>query len=195
MVEKKKQKNQESNMKIEKKFSSQGKFKSRRSKDPLAALEKKYTLKTRTDEIDYDYLNKLNEKEKLWLAKFTSEEIHASVNKDGKKNKFNKSRKSIKKIYNRNNSRNRCILTREKAKGMEQYLEDHKETLMGNNPESFLIAKMDLERDGWVDNDGTIIHTEKELFKKEELEAKNSIATNVSKKKSSHKVRLKKQRA
>lgn len=143
------------------------KKRSRRSTSKYPALEKKYSLKTRGDLIDYDYIHKLSPKEKQWLNDFTNEEIHAAVKSGSverrKENRFNKSKKATSKIYAANNARNACIWTKEKAKGMGQYLEEFKETLLTNNPEDYLIEKMDLEQDGWVDNEGNIILTENEF--------------------------------
>lgn len=189
-------KNQEQNTNKNTSPSTRKTSKNRRSADPLNALEKKYTLKSRADEVDYDYLDKLSYEEKLWLAKFTAEEIHCSVKKYGhkEKNKFNKSKKDIKAKFDRNNARNRCIWTQEKAKGMAQYLEDHKETLLSQNPENYLVVKMDLETQGWVDNDGEVVITEEELQKKLYMEQKKVPKKKEEKELSSKKKSLPKKR-
>lgn len=115
----------------------------------------------------------MNLQEKLWLAQFAKEEIHAAVDgKTPKNNKFNKTKKKTRAIFQSNNERNRCTWTRERAKGMAEYLEDHKETLLSNNPAAFLAVKMDLEKDGWVNNNGDVIKTEKEVIDKYKLEEK-----------------------
>lgn len=127
-------------------------------------------------------MDKLNLEEKLWLAQFVKEEIHAAVQgKNPTENKFNVTTAETKKIFDSNNARNRCTWTRERAKGMAEYLEDHKETLLSNNPEAFIAVKMDLEKDGWVNNNGDVIKTEEEvieMYKAEEkakkLEAKKA---------------------
>lgn len=81
-------------------------------------------LRTRTELIDYDYLDKLNDKEKEWLNKFSEEYIGASIKKDEKP--MHKTKRLRKDCYDRNNARNRCILTRAKASGTINYLEDLK---------------------------------------------------------------------
>lgn len=148
------------------------KKKNRRSSDPLNSLKKEFTLKSRAEQLDFDYLHKLSQEEKLWLAQFAKEEIHAAVSKNPRKNKFNRTRAEVKAIYGKNNANQRCTLTREKAKGMTEYLEDHKDTLLSNNPEAWVAVKMDLEKDGWVDINGDIVKTEEEVIAQYKLEEK-----------------------
>ncbi len=96
------------------------------------ALNPSYNLRTRTDLIDYDYVDKLNEEEKAWLNKFTNEFIGASFDKEdakkkGKRRKFKNLHKTpelVKSCYDANNSRNRDVLTRAKAMGKAMYIED-----------------------------------------------------------------------
>lgn len=95
----------------------------RRSRFKYAALEKTVNLKSRQDEIDdiKSYFHKLSPEEKDWMNRFAEEEIHANMNHDGPK--LNKSKKDKKRIYNKNNARNRCTYTKEKAKGTLDYVE------------------------------------------------------------------------
>lgn len=101
----------------------------RRSKQKYPALNPRFNLKTRTDLIDYDYLEKLSDKEKEWLNKFSEEYINASFDKKA----LHKTKALKKDCYDRNNSRNRDILTRSKASGQSLYLEDLEDT---EEPES-----------------------------------------------------------
>lgn len=55
---------------------------------------------------------------------------------------------------------------------MAQYLEEHKETLLSNNPEEYIAVKMDLEAQGWVNNNGDVLITENELIENLKLEEK-----------------------
>lgn len=96
---------------------------SRRSKNRWAALDPKFNLKSRQELIDFDYVDKLNDKEKDWLARFSEEYINASFDKNPRKN-IQKSKKSRKEAYDRNNARNRDILTRAKASGKAYSLEE-----------------------------------------------------------------------
>lgn len=65
--------------------------------------------------MDYDYLNKLNEEELEWLNKFTEEYVHASLDTKKPKKNLHKNKKLRIDCYNRNNSRNRDVLTRGKV--------------------------------------------------------------------------------
>jgi hypothetical protein len=95
----------------------------RRSRYKYAALEKTVNLKSRQEEIDdiKSYFDQLTPAEKEWMNRFVEEEVHANMNHDGPK--LNKSKKDRKRVYNKNNARNRCIYTKEKAKGMLEYVE------------------------------------------------------------------------
>lgn len=86
------------------------------------ALDPKYNLKSRSELIDYDYIDKLSDKEKEFLNNFTEEFIGANMNHKGKK--LHKKKDQIKDCYNRNNARNRDILTRAKASGKFHYMND-----------------------------------------------------------------------
>lgn len=92
------------------------KAQTRRNRAPFPALEPRLNLKTRYDLVDYDYVDKLSDKEKAWLNSFTEEYVHANMKHDGKK--LHKTKKLRKDCYDRNNARNRCILTKSKACGM-----------------------------------------------------------------------------
>jgi hypothetical protein len=100
--------------------------KNNRSKVKYAALDPAYNLKTRQEEIEdlYDYVDKLNEEEKAWLNAFSNEEICANFNHKGPKLNDQSDPTVRSRIYNRNNERNRCIMTREKAQGCLNYIED-----------------------------------------------------------------------
>lgn len=111
--------------------------KNRRSQSKFPALEKKYNLLSRQELIsDFDYLHKLNDKEKAWLNKFVEEEVNASFKH---KNPLNKTKKQRKVCYNRNNSRNRCLLTKNKMLGNVEDLLSVKEVSQ-LNPEELLIG-------------------------------------------------------
>jgi hypothetical protein len=93
---------------------------SKRSRDPLAALKPELNLKTRYEEISdmNSYMNKLNAKEKAWLNKFSSEYVNASLDTENPKNNLHNTKELMKSCTDRNNSRNRCILSRANASGM-----------------------------------------------------------------------------
>lgn len=115
---------------------------SRRSKVKYAALDPAFNLKTRTDLIDYDYINKLSEREKKWLNKFTQEYVNA-----GKLNKkdrpLHKTKELKKDCYDRNNARNRCQYTRQKASIGNKYLEEYKNQLF-DDPTDEMNLQIDI---------------------------------------------------
>ena len=90
-------------------------------------MDPSLNLKTRCEEIEdlASYANTLSPKDKEWLNRFSEEYICANMNHSG--TKLHKKKTQIKSIYDKNNARNRCIYTREKAQGCMNYLEDMKE--------------------------------------------------------------------
>lgn len=102
------------------------KKKSGRSGMKYPALDPKVNLKTRYDEIEdlASYADTLPEEAKAWLNAFSNEEICANFNHSGEKLNDQSDPKVRSRIYNRNNERNRCIMTRETAQGCMNYLED-----------------------------------------------------------------------
>lgn len=112
-------------------------------------------LKTRTDLIDYDYIDKLSPKEKAWLNKFTEEYTNASLDNDNKQRNLHKTKELRKDCYDRNNARNRCILTKQRAMGRVEYLEENKKVL-GENPEEELNKEMDIQTDHYYDDYNTL---------------------------------------
>lgn len=92
--------------------------KSRRAKTKNSALRPELNLKTRQHLIDYDYVNKLNEEEKAWLNKFTEEYTIARLDSKKLKNNLHNTDALKKDCYDRNNARNRCIMTRVQAQGL-----------------------------------------------------------------------------
>ncbi len=79
--------------------------KRKRSQSKYPALVRGLNSRVRQEYLDQDYLHKLNPDELAWLNKFMAEENTASFKNDG--NDFNKTKEERKKIYDRNNSRNR----------------------------------------------------------------------------------------
>lgn len=108
---------------------------------PYPALKKQYNLKSRQELIDYDYIDQLNHEEKEWLNKFTEEWANAKLSKDPSKN-LHKTKKLRKECYDRNNARNRCMLTRANAAGISDELSEKEPDK--KNIEENLIDKIDL---------------------------------------------------
>lgn len=120
---------------------------SRRSEQKYPALQPKYNLKIRTDLIDYDYLGELSPKHKLWLNKFTEEYVNATLNRNNLRSNLHRNKKLKKDCDDRNNSRNRCIYSLEKAKDKLKYLEELPENaVMIDSHENMVIEVVDEER-------------------------------------------------
>jgi hypothetical protein len=98
--------------------------KSRRSRFKYPAVESSVNLITRKEEIEdvKSYFHKLSPEEKEWMNSFVEEEVCANFNHKG--TKINKTKKDRKKIYDKNNARNRCIYTREKAQDKLKFMEN-----------------------------------------------------------------------
>lgn len=117
------------------------KKKNRRNNAKYPALRPELNLKTRSDLIDYDYIDQLSEKDKDWLNRFTEEYTHARFDHKGKKIQTKR-----KDSYDRNNARNRDILTRVKAEGRLKATEtiDEKDISV-MSPEDQLILKENIQ--------------------------------------------------
>jgi hypothetical protein len=111
------------NVKEKKQLSEQPRKQNKRNSFQYPALEPSVNLKTRQEAIEdvKSYFHKLSPEEKKWMNAFMEEENNANFNHSGPK--LNKTRDEKKKIYNRNNARNRCIFTREKAQDKLSYVE------------------------------------------------------------------------
>lgn len=96
----------------------------RRSIRAYPALDPAVNLKTRQDLIDYDYVGRLNDDEKQWLNKFTEEYTNAKLDSKNLKKNLHNTDALKKDCYDRNNARNRCILTRANAQGLAYSIGD-----------------------------------------------------------------------
>ncbi|NDG25713.1 MAG: hypothetical protein EB120_00875 [Proteobacteria bacterium] len=104
-------------------------------------------IKSRYELIsDYDYLNKLTEKEKEWLNKFTKEYVNADLNSKDLNENFHNTKSLKKDCYDRNNARNRCVWTKMKASGNQVYTQEIPETKKvqkNDDYEEYLIKVID----------------------------------------------------
>lgn len=113
-----------------------------RSRVKNPGLKKHYHSRIRQEYFDYDYIDKLSEKEKEWLNSFTEEELAANFNHKGKK--LNKTKAQKRKKYNENNARNRCIYSNKRAAGYLGSLDDSAEEI--ENMQNVHIS----EEDAWI---------------------------------------------
>ncbi len=93
-----------------------------RSKLKYPTFEVKRAVVNRREELDVDYLDKLNDAEKAFLNQFQEEWVCANFGKkdnpEDKAKLLDKSEAYRKKCYNRNNSRNRDLLINAKVRGL-----------------------------------------------------------------------------
>jgi hypothetical protein len=84
-----------------------------RHREKYAALNFKRQVKTRLDQLETDYIDKLSDKDKAWLNAFLEETVITNFQHKGKK--FYKSKKAKRELWGTNNARNRCMFTKAKA--------------------------------------------------------------------------------
>lgn len=103
------------------------KKKTKRDRYKYPGLMKDATSRIRREYLDQDYINKLSHEEKEWLSNFNEEWLGAKFNHQGEV--LHKDKKEKREIYNRNNARNRCILSVAKARNQLVESEDLKSIL------------------------------------------------------------------
>jgi len=99
----------------------------KRSQVKYPALKPKYNPKVRQAEIDYDYLDQLNDEELQWLNKFSEEFINARF--QGDDSDIDKTAEGRKAAYDRNNARNRCLYGQLKVRRMNDKLLNYDDVL------------------------------------------------------------------
>lgn len=137
--------------------------KTRRDHIKYKNLDKSVNLKTRQDLIDYDYLDKLSPKELEWLDKFTGEYAGAALDTENPRRNLHKTKRLRKDCYDRNNARNRDVLTRSNAMKRTKTLDDIKKNTVSK--EEQLNAKIDLQILGVIDNNGKPVRKKRTVSK------------------------------
>jgi hypothetical protein len=94
----------------------------KRSKEKFPALNTNRQVFNRREYLDCDYIDKLTDEEKDFLNRFLEETYITNFDHKGKK--FYKKKAEKKKLYHDNNSRNRCLLSYAKSKGIIDKLPD-----------------------------------------------------------------------
>lgn len=127
---------------------------SRRSKVKYPGLNPRYNSKIRQEYIDYDYIDKLSDKEKDLLNRFTEEHYGANFKHEGKKLFTSKKQRKI--CTDGNNARNRCSFGNTRAKtgllyydseNMSDLIESQQYTENGRNVEDAIIDYIDAKRE------------------------------------------------
>jgi hypothetical protein len=110
----------------------------------LKVLQKKSTTLIRQEYMDYDYIDKLSDEEKQWLADFTIEHYNASVGKQkdkGKDNRFMKTVEEIKDCTDRNNLRNNDVYGKKRSKRELTQIETYRDK----------VVDRDKTEDAWIE--------------------------------------------
>lgn len=89
-----------------------------------------------------------------WLNKFTDEYVNANINTKNPRKNLHKSKALKKDCYDRNNARNRDVITRQKAFNKNLYLEDI--TSEGYDEQNKLHARIELKKMGVITEEGFI---------------------------------------
>lgn len=143
------------------KSSTQKRKPNRREMTKHPALNPEFNLKCRTELLDYDYLHKLNEEELAWLNKFTEEYVNANINTKNPRKNLHRSKALKKDCYDRNNARNRDVLTRQKAFNKNIYLEEI--TKKGYEDSERIHARIELKKMGVISEDGALKRKKKTI--------------------------------
>ncbi len=124
--------------------------KSRRSQTKYPGLEKTVNRRVIREYMDQDYIDKLSPDEKQWLSNFNDEWLTGNFkHKDGKV--LHKSWKHEKEIYDRNNARNRDLVSILKQSGAVNNspnlakLVDEGQKIEQNTTEDTLIKILDFK--------------------------------------------------
>jgi len=150
---------------------------SRRSKLKHPELDPRFALKTRADLLDQDYYHKLSDSELDWINKFNKESVSASFDAENPGRNLHKSRKARKECYDRNNARNRDILTKAKASNQLVDYETLVEVQAPVSTEDHLINQLDRkeiqEMIDWIEVESQEHSLDKEFS--DELEKKQKV--------------------
>ncbi len=120
-------------------------------------------------QIEDKLLDRAKKREKEWLNKFTEEYVNASVDSKNLKKNLHNTEELKKDCYARNNARNRCILTLQRAQGKIEYTEENTK-ILGENPEEMLNKEMDSQTRHYYDEYNVLSEpsTEKILRRRKE---------------------------
>jgi hypothetical protein len=119
-----------------------------RDKNRFSALEKRFFSRVKQEYHDFDYIDKLGDKDKSILNSFIEESLGARFNHDGKK--IYKSKTKQREIFNENNSRQRDLYSLLKAQGRlmdvptDRAIHEWQEKYENLNPEEQLLKKPDV---------------------------------------------------
>lgn len=112
--------------------------------EPYPALKKELNLKSRQEEIEVDYLHKLNKEELEFLNKFNAEYVNAEFEDRKNLDKNIHNTIKLKKACDKRNNERMCQYTRAKATNRLKYIDDENSNkIVIENYEDILIDKLD----------------------------------------------------
>jgi len=100
--------------------------KNRRNANKFAAVKPELNLRIRREEIEdvAEYFNTLPQEAKVWMNKFMEEYVVDKLDRDDLSKNLHNTKELKKSCDARNNARNKDILSRDKANGLINYIED-----------------------------------------------------------------------
>lgn len=120
------------------------KKKTKRSRSKYPGLDPKLNRINLRDAIDYDYIDKLSDKEKDFLNRFSVEYYSADFSGD---RTLIKGKKARRKIYKANNDRNQDTTAYlGNFQKLGSYEDLHDDDLKSKSPEDSYIQKLDMTR-------------------------------------------------
>jgi truncated hemoglobin YjbI len=119
----------------------------KRERAVYPGLEKRLFSRIKQEYHDYDYVDKLSDKDKKWLSDFTSEWLGANLNDSDKK--MHKSNKRRKQVFDMNNARNRDLLSNVKAGGLvdDVYSLEERSTIDPSKAEDAIIDSIEVDQE------------------------------------------------
>ncbi|SRR6266700_6006258 len=120
--------------------------KTKRQQEKYSAVEPQVNLKARYEEIMdiQEYFHDLPEYAKKWMNKFTDEYVNDVLDRKNLKKNLHNTKKLKKSCDDRNNSRNRDVLTKKKITNNLSYIEELSKKDASYNPEDDFIEKIDV---------------------------------------------------
>lgn len=131
------------------------KKKTKRGREKYPNLKPQLQLKTRYELYDMDYIDKLSDEEKAFMNKFMGEYANAALDTENLENNLHNTKELKKDCQDRNNARNRCILTKANATGIIDNIDELKESQLSENYEDLLILKISLRNNFNDSENGT----------------------------------------
>lgn len=119
--------------------------KTKRDRKKNPGLDKHLFSRVKQEYHDYDYVDKLSDKDKEWLSTFTEEYLGARLNH--KKKKLHRTKKMKRDCFNRNNARQRDTYSIARATNALLYAEGPVSPVDTGLTEDDIIELLDAEKE------------------------------------------------